>query len=34
MVPEGMDVVLGCGVDNQKGKAQWTKDGFALGMYT
>ncbi|XP_071536670.1 nephrin-like [Panulirus ornatus] len=28
----GEDVVLKCVVENQQGKAQWTKDGFALGF--
>ncbi|XP_069957515.1 nephrin-like [Cherax quadricarinatus] len=31
-VKEGEDVFLQCAVDNQQGKAQWTKDGFALGF--
>ncbi|XP_047479372.1 kin of IRRE-like protein 2 [Penaeus chinensis] len=31
-VKEGQDVLLRCAVDNQKGKVQWTKDGFALGF--
>nr|XP_045618414.1 nephrin-like [Procambarus clarkii] len=31
-VPEGADVFLSCVVDHQEGKAQWTKDGFALGF--
>lgn len=30
-VKEGEDVFLECAVDHQQGKAQWTKDGFALG---
>ncbi|XP_063888638.1 synaptogenesis protein syg-2-like [Scylla paramamosain] len=29
-VVEGGDVLLTCVVENQQGKAQWTKDGFAL----
>ncbi|XP_069974958.1 nephrin-like isoform X2 [Penaeus vannamei] len=28
----GDDAVLRCEVDNQQGKAQWTKNGFALGF--
>ncbi|XP_068225134.1 nephrin-like [Palaemon carinicauda] len=31
-VREGEDVFLRCVVQNQRGKAQWTKDGFALGF--
>ncbi|XP_037789830.1 kin of IRRE-like protein 2 [Penaeus monodon] len=31
-VTEGEDVRLSCVVENQQGKAQWTKDGFALGF--
>ncbi|XP_064078820.1 nephrin-like isoform X1 [Macrobrachium nipponense] len=31
-VNEGDDVFLSCVVQNQQGKAQWTKDGFALGF--
>nr|XP_053633999.1 nephrin-like [Cherax quadricarinatus] len=31
-VMTGEDVVLRCVVANQQGKAQWTKDGFALGF--
>nr|XP_045611164.1 nephrin-like [Procambarus clarkii] len=31
-VREGEDVTLKCVVDNQQGRAQWTKDGFALGF--
>ncbi|XP_042235054.1 nephrin-like [Homarus americanus] len=31
-VMEGADVFLRCVVENQQGKAQWTKDGFALGF--
>ncbi|XP_069164061.1 nephrin [Procambarus clarkii] len=31
-VMEGADVFLRCIVENQQGKAQWTKDGFALGF--
>ncbi|XP_069977516.1 nephrin-like [Penaeus vannamei] len=31
-VTEGEDVRLRCVVENQQGKAQWTKDGFALGF--
>nr|XP_045624741.1 nephrin-like [Procambarus clarkii] len=31
-VMEGADVFLHCIVENQQGKAQWTKDGFALGF--
>ncbi|XP_066948196.1 nephrin-like [Macrobrachium rosenbergii] len=31
-VAEGEDVFLSCAVENQQGKAQWTKDGFALGF--
>ncbi|KAK3863233.1 hypothetical protein Pcinc_030984 [Petrolisthes cinctipes] len=31
-VRAGSDVFLKCSVDNQQGKAQWTKDGFALGF--
>ncbi|XP_042243477.1 nephrin-like [Homarus americanus] len=31
-VREGEDVTLRCEVDNQQGRAQWTKDGFALGF--
>lgn len=27
----GGQAVLRCEVDNQAGRAQWTKDGFALG---
>lgn len=30
-VRAGSDVFLRCAVDHQQGKAQWTKDGFALG---
>ena len=30
-VRAGSDVFLRCAVDHQHGKAQWTKDGFALG---
>ena len=30
---EGEDVFLECTVEHQQGKAQWTKDGFALGEY-
>ena len=33
MVNEGESVLLRCTVRNQQGKAQWTKDGFALGEY-
>ncbi|KAK3859449.1 hypothetical protein Pcinc_034440 [Petrolisthes cinctipes] len=29
-VKEGEDVFLECAVEHQQGKAQWTKDGFAL----
>ena len=29
----GENVYLCCIVDHQQGKAQWTKDGFALGEY-
>ncbi|XP_063601151.1 headcase protein-like [Penaeus indicus] len=29
-VAEGENVFLRCAVENQQGKAQWTKDGFAL----
>ncbi|CAL4122494.1 unnamed protein product [Meganyctiphanes norvegica] len=28
----GSDILLNCEVNNQQGKAQWTKDGFALGF--
>ncbi|XP_071550364.1 nephrin-like [Panulirus ornatus] len=31
-VTEGTDVFLECVVEDQQGKAQWTKDGFALGF--
>ncbi|XP_063884494.1 nephrin-like [Scylla paramamosain] len=31
-VREGEDVFLECIVEHQQGKAQWTKDGFALGF--
>ncbi|XP_071517139.1 nephrin-like [Panulirus ornatus] len=31
-VVEGSDVFLSCVVEHQQGKAQWTKDGFALGF--
>lgn len=31
---EGDDVVLRCVIVNQRGKVQWTKDGFALGQHT
>ncbi|XP_050715761.1 nephrin-like [Eriocheir sinensis] len=31
-VRAGSDVFLRCAVDHQQGKAQWTKDGFALGF--
>ncbi|XP_050729208.1 nephrin-like isoform X2 [Eriocheir sinensis] len=31
-VVEGGDVLLSCVVEHQQGKAQWTKDGFALGF--
>nr|XP_045610946.1 nephrin-like [Procambarus clarkii] len=31
-VRAGDDVFLKCVVENQQGKAQWTKDGFALGF--
>ncbi|XP_066949212.1 nephrin-like isoform X2 [Macrobrachium rosenbergii] len=31
-VVAGNDVTLRCEVENQQGKAQWTKDGFALGF--
>ncbi|XP_050708968.1 nephrin-like [Eriocheir sinensis] len=30
---EGEDVTLRCVVQNQRGKVQWTKDGFALGFH-
>ncbi|KAK4018640.1 hypothetical protein OUZ56_000685 [Daphnia magna] len=30
-VREGQMAVLRCKVGNQQGRAQWTKDGFALG---
>lgn len=31
LAAEGSSVTLRCAVDHQQGKAQWTKDGFALG---
>ncbi|KAK8397705.1 hypothetical protein O3P69_004470 [Scylla paramamosain] len=31
-VVEGEDVLLRCEVEEQEGRAQWTKDGFALGF--
>ncbi|XP_064098211.1 kin of IRRE-like protein 2 [Macrobrachium nipponense] len=31
-VNAGEDVFLECVIQNQQGKAQWTKDGFALGF--
>ncbi|XP_069180503.1 nephrin isoform X2 [Procambarus clarkii] len=31
-VVAGSSVTLFCEIDNQQGKAQWTKDGFALGF--
>lgn len=30
-VREGQTAILRCKVGNQQGRAQWTKDGFALG---
>ena len=33
-VREGQMVVLRCRVGNQQGRAQWTKEGFALGKKT
>ncbi|KAA0189961.1 hypothetical protein HAZT_HAZT002975 [Hyalella azteca] len=32
MAAEGSSVTLRCAVDYQQGRAQWTKDGFALGF--
>lgn len=32
-VREGQMAILRCKVANQQGRAQWTKDGFALGMF-
>ncbi|MPC23789.1 Nephrin [Portunus trituberculatus] len=33
VVREGDSVVLRCIIANQRGKVQWTKDGFALGFH-
>ena len=31
LVSEGEFIELRCAVDDQQGRVQWTKDGFALG---
>jgi len=31
-VVQGQTVILRCSVANRKGRVQWTKDGFALGI--
>lgn len=32
-VLEGSEAMLRCEVSNLAGQVQWTKDGFALGLY-
>lgn len=32
LAPVGSNVTMVCEVENQSGKVQWTKDGFALGL--